>query len=295
MFHNDTHASAGIGPNGEYNCFTCGAKAHNSAGFIAKYFQISFDRAKSIRYKLNNLQKYKYNQQSVTQEQLKYLKGLGFSDPVIQKYFFCSSVGKLIFKQTWNGINVGYTWFNPTVLSAYNASAPKYKYDKNNIGGILTPYDDVIKYKTLIVTEGEKDMLIAKSLGIKNAVAKVGGAKTYMLGGLNIQDKQIVLVYDCDNWGREGAINDAVALQNRFNCKVKVVDLGLPNKGEDLHDYFVKYKHTKQDFYNLIKATPLFVAPPDINLSRVEKFVKGLSTEEFDELKKIIKKEKQDV
>ena len=26
VFHDDQRASAGIGPNGEYNCFACGAK-----------------------------------------------------------------------------------------------------------------------------------------------------------------------------------------------------------------------------------------------------------------------------
>lgn len=288
-FHDDNRASAGIGPEGQYNCFACGAKAHNEISFIAKYFGVGLERATKIKGSLERLQHYKYSKRKLSPEQMSYLNSIGLSDAVINKYFFQSSVGKLMYNHTWNGINTGYTWFNPQTLSTYNASADKYKYDKNNIGGILTPYDDVIKYNTLLICEGEKDMLTAKSLGIPNAVAKIGGAKSYVIGGINFHNKQVIICYDCDDFGREGAEQDADILTERFQCKVKIIDLGLQDK-EDLNDYFIKYQHTIQDFYALIKSTSTHVPKPKSTASRLEQFVNTLSDQNVLELENILKK-----
>ena len=46
-------------------------------------------------------------------------------------------------------------------------------------------------------------MLTARSFGIPNAVAKIGGAKSYILGGRNFENKKIIICYDCDDYGRE--------------------------------------------------------------------------------------------
>lgn len=286
-FHDDTIMSAGIGPNGEFNCFTCGAKAHDEVGFIAKYFGVGLERATKIRNALEKSQTFKYTQGSLVDYQLDYLHKIGLTDDVINKYFFCSSTGKLMYRHTWNGIAISNTWFNSPMLPNHNASAPKYKYDSTMVGGMVTPYDDTA-YSSLLICEGEKDMLTAKSMGFKNAVAKVGGAKTYIMGGLNFMNKNIVIVYDCDDAGREGAIQDALVLSERFSCKVKVVDLGLADK-EDLNDYFIKYGHTAQDFQTLVANTPVFVPTVQIKTSRLEKFVEGLSLEEAKDLLAIIR------
>jgi DNA primase len=290
-FHDDTRASSGISNIGQFNCFTCGAKAHSPVSFTAKYFGIGQDRAKRITEALKRVQKYNYKQHPVEPNQRAYLNRCGIEDKIIDKYFFSSAVHKLIYKHTWNGMNIGYTWFNDPSLAAYNAGAPKYKYDKNNIGGIVTPYDIAERYNTLIIAEGEKDMLTALSKDIPNVVAKVGGAKTYIMGGRNFENKNIIIVYDCDEWGREGAEQDATLLTERFNCKVKVIDLGLQDK-EDLNDYFIKYNHTKQDFESLIKATPIFVPKPKAPEDKLQQFVSNLSDDELNKLKNIIENKK---
>ena len=287
-FHDDTRMSAGIGPNGEFNCFACGASAHDEIGFIAKYFSVGIDRATRIKAALDRSQTIRYTKNPLVDYQLDYLRGIGLTDEVIDKYFFSTSNGRLMYGHTWNGINISNTWFNSPTLPNHNAGSSKYKYDLAMIGGMVTPYDDAIKYKTLLICEGEKDMLTAKSLGFKNAVAKVGGAKTYLMGGVNFMNKQVVIVYDCDDAGREGAIQDAITLTERFGCKVKVVDLGLQDK-EDLNDYFIKYKHTLADFQTLVKNTPTFVVTPKIQSSRLEKFVNNLSREDIKELIDIIR------
>ena len=282
-FHNDAKASAGIGPDLQYNCFACGAKAHDDISFLKKYFNIGDQRANSIQKKLELAGRYTPTKNKVTAEQRTYLNNIGISDEIINKYFYCQGNGKLIYEHTWNGLPLGTTWFNSPVLSNWNASDEKYKY-QGVIGGMCTPYDDVIRYDTILITEGEKDMLTAKSFGIKSAVAKVGGAITPLIGGVNFDNKRVVIVYDCDEPGRSGAYKDAAYLIDKHACSVKVIDLGLGEK-EDLNDYFMKYGHTVQDLYKLIQSTPEYVIPPEYKLSKVDKILNSLTPEELKELK----------
>ena len=288
-FHDDTKASAGISPTGQYNCFACGAKANNEITFIKKYFNVNDVRANIIKTRLETLDKYKPTEHPLQPEQYNYLKSIGLSDEVITKYFICQSNGKLIYKHTWNGLFLGTTWFNSPTLSNYNAGAEKYKY-QGIVGGMCTPYDAVQLYGTLLITEGEKDMLTAQSLGIKCAVAKLGGAKTPIIGGINFDNKKVVIVYDCDIYGREGAIADACYLKENHNCSVKVVDLQLQDK-EDLNDYFMKYGKTVQDLYKLIQATPEFVVPATYKMTKIDRLLNSLSQNEIQELKEKLKNE----
>lgn len=282
-FHDDTKASAGISPDLQYNCFACGAKANNDLTFIKKYFNVTDQKATTIQSVLANALKYTPFKNKVTAEQRNYLNSIGIKDEIIDKYFYCQNNGKLILQHSWNGLPLGITWFNSPLLSNWNAGFDKYKY-AGVIGGLCTPYDDVCTYNSILITEGEKDMLTAKSFGIKSAVAKLGGARTPIIGGVNFDNKNVVIIYDCDEYGRQGAIKDAAYLIDKHACKVKVIDLGLQNK-EDLNDYFMKYNHTVQDLYDLIKNTPEFIIPPELKLSKVDRFINSLSTEELAELK----------
>ena len=288
-FHDDNKASAGISPELQYNCFACGAKANNDTTFIKNYFNVTLNRAKTIHERLENAGKYTPVKNQVTAEQRQYLNSIGIKDSIIDKYMYCQNNGKLIYGHTWNGLPLGTTWFNSPTLSNYNAGEEKYKYG-GIIGGLCTPYDDVVKYPTLIITEGEKDMLTAKSFGFRNAVAKLGGAKTPIIGGVNFNNKRVIIIYDCDEYGRDGAEADAAYLIENHACHVKVVNLNLAEK-EDLNDYFVKYKHTYQDLVDLIKQTPEYVIPPHKKQTKVERFLSSLSPEELNELKEKIKNE----
>lgn len=281
-FHDDEKASAGISPSGQYNCFACGAKAGSEKAFIKKYFNVSDSRAYVIQQRLLTIDKYTPSKNTITTEQYNYLKSIGLSDEVIKKYFYCQSNGKLIMQHTWNGLTLGTTWFNATTLSNYNASAEKYKY-QGIIGGMCTPYDDVLSYNTLLICEGEKDMLTAKSLGIKSAVAKLGGARTPIIGGINFDNKKIVIIYDCDQPGIEGAQADAKYLIENHACSVKIINLGLQDK-EDLNDYFIKYNHSVQDLYTLIKNTPEYVVPVNTK-TKIDRILDTLTPEEIKELK----------
>jgi hypothetical protein len=287
-FHNDSKASAGVSYEGQYNCFACSAKAHNEIGFIAKYFGVSQNYAARIKSSLEKVGKYKYNKDPLTDEQVNYLRSIGLTDQIITKHFFKASTGKLIYDHKWNGITVATTWFNNPVLSNYNASDDKYKYGAGSIAGMVTPYDTVQNNKTIVVCEGEKDMLTALSKGVTNAVAKIGGAKSYLIGGVNWENKNVVIIYDCDQPGRDGAKQDAINLIRHYKCNVKIVDLGLNDK-EDLNDYFIKYNKTVDDLYTLFKNTPLYVpSEEDTTMNKLERFVSKLTTNEIEQLRTML-------
>ena len=56
----------------------------------------------------------------------------------------------------------------------------------------------------------------------------------------------------------------------------------------------MKYNHTVQDLYDLIKNTPEFIIPPELKLSKVERFINSLSPEELIELKAKIKEKEHE-
>ena len=68
-----------------------------------------------------------------------------------------------------------------------------------------------------------------------------------------LADKNVAIVYDCDEAGLRGA--EAVGRQLLgWGCKVRVIQLGL-DKGEDITDWFVKYGRTSDDLLQLIRLT----------------------------------------
>lgn len=289
-FHDDQKASAGV-RDGMFHCFTCGAKASTEAGFISKYFNQTPNNAELILKRLTNMADHPYIKQSLTQEQIDYLHSRGYSDEVIKKYFFRSKANKLMFGHYMNGYMIGATWFNRPELPEYNVIEPKYKYNIIR-AGLVSPYDNLKISKTVVVTEGESDMLTLLSQGWKNVVGKIGGAQTKIVGGIDWENKNVIIIYDCDEAGRQGAITDANYLANKFGCKVKVIDLGLPNKG-DINDYFVKYKYTLNDLLQIIKQTPLYVPTVDSSYTgtSMQDLVDRLTTEQKEELKQLLMKQ----
>jgi len=133
-------------------------------------------------------------------------------------------------------------------------------------------------------------MLTLLSLGIPNVVAKIGGVQTRVLGNWNFKDKYVTIIYDCDDPGREGAIADADYLTEKFNCKVKVVDLGLKDK-EDLNDYFMVYGKSIQDLQGLMAKTSIHIPQPKATKTKVQTIIDSLTADEKVEIIKLLKEE----
>src|SRR5690606_22859699 len=137
---------------------------------------------------------------------------------------------------------------------------PKVVSRKGATSGLIIPFDLWRKSEeSTLICAGEKDMAIARSLGF-NAITITGGErKVPHLFLSQFKDRRVYIVYDNDSTGKEGARQLAMHLRP-FTDQIKIIDLSdvCVNEGEDLWDYFVKYKKTPKDFVKKVLDTPWF-------------------------------------
>lgn len=290
-FHEGDHtASLSIAADGRWHCFACGAGGPNEIAFAQQYYGIAKTSATRLVTKLNDLPRYKYDE-SLSPEDIAYLTSIGISKEV-QKKMMRSTSGKLIYPHNYLGVEIDHTWFNYAGSTTYNPKYGKYSRDYGSVSGFLTPYK-LLSKDTIVIVEGEKDMLTMLSHKIP-AVSIVGGCNTlpYMMQR-ELKDKNVVIIYDCDDAGREGALNLVHWLYSIGVKEVKNVDLGLADK-EDINDWFVKYDMGRANLIKLINSTPVAekVAIGSLKVFRMyRQITKQLSIEEQEELKTLLNKE----
>ena len=135
----------------------------------------------------------------------------------------------------------------------YN-DAPKMISQENALVGWVLPYEPFLESTdTCYFLEGEKDMLLARSLGL-NAYTLTGGAgalpNEYVINAFDKKD--IVICYDNDTAGVNG-------MNNMFNCladkvsSIKYINIGevVKEEKEDFYDFITKYGCSVFDFYLL--------------------------------------------
>ncbi len=262
-FHQDTNPSATINTEKSlFHCWVCGI-GYNEAQFISKINGISQAEAYRV------LDKFKENQTQadwhLTQkaqlwannEFLEKVRELGLSNDTIDKL----DLG--IMKDDLGRMFLGIPVFYNSVLMdirSYNLlkhkNSPKCKSQTNAQAGFIIPYDiwSKTKEKTYIL-EGEKDMLLARSLGI-NAITLTGGAgakpNEFVIN--SFKDRDIVLCYDNDKAGKDGMNNLYLTLK-KIAKSVKYINIGevVQEEKEDFYDFIHKYKKNEWDFYSLVE------------------------------------------
>lgn len=104
----------------------------------------------------------------------------------------------------------------------------------------------------VVLCEGEWDALLLDQNGIP-AVTGTAGARTFKdEWAAKFKGKSVWIVYDCDDAGRTGATNAAGYLKKHAEA-VHVVDLGLPDEGADVTDWFVRYERSVDDFVKVLE------------------------------------------
>ena len=139
---------------------------------------------------------------------------------------------------------------------------PKIRSRKDAISGLIIPFDlwrETDISKITLICAGEKDMAIARTQGF-NAITITGGERALPLAISYFKDRKVVICYDNDDAGLEGAKSLANALYKyakeiRICTKFHEV---CKEKGEDITDFFMKYGKTRQDLIKYIKETPLY-------------------------------------
>lgn len=145
-------------------------------------------------------------------------------------------------------------------LRAYSTKEiPKTKSKSGAPSGLILPYHlwehDM---KPTVICEGEKDMLFARQYGY-NAIS-VGGCKCVPNMFMDkFKDRTVFIVFDNDLPGRTGAMKLASALYN-VTKHVHIANIGdyVAEEKEDVTDFFVKYKHTRVQFDEMLGNAKLF-------------------------------------
>lgn len=113
--------------------------------------------------------------------------------------------------------------------------------------------------KQLIITEGELDTLVLLANGF-SAISLATGAKSILHNSeidLFRNIPEIVITYDADVTGREGAVKLAKQLVNITQIKVIDISLLCETGDKDITDIFKKGK-TAQELQLLINQTPVY-------------------------------------
>lgn len=108
-----------------------------------------------------------------------------------------------------------------------------------------------------VLCAGEKDMAITRTMGF-NAITFTGGEMSFpKLFKYSFKGKRVYIVYDNDATGINGALKAAYELKEAgaFPHIVNGHHAVCVEKGGDIHDYFLKYGKTAEDFQDLLDAS----------------------------------------
>ncbi|PWA11093.1 hypothetical protein DCC39_10365 [Pueribacillus theae] len=163
------------------------------------------------------------------------------------------------------------------IVSGRKYLLPQYREDGDTKIKFTWPKSPITLYPvsslnkgTIVITEGELDALLLNQLGIPAVTSTGGSSADFKPFASSFQGKTVYICYDSDNAGKTGAEKVAKTLINQPDTVVYNIDLQLED-GEDVTDYFIKYKKTKDDFLMLMKhaqkiETP---TPPELPMSHI--------------------------
>lgn len=247
---------------GIYHCFSCGAKG-NEIKFISEYMGIDLYHASQFKEILEQAKEYRFDwKRAIETLESNPLE----KETILNDYKFTSKTIKELeigVEGPGKGIAFPVFLFDKLIdVINYNPHhTPKYLKRKSSPNGIIMPYDTWRhnKQKRTLIVAGQKDLGIALSNNF-NAIAITGGEGTLPKYFVNdFKDRNVSIIFDNDDTGSKGATKLAVFLKNHVK-ELNIIDLSETciNKGEDLWDYFVKYKKSRNDLVQLIKSTPPF-------------------------------------
>lgn len=256
-FHEDTHPSASINTYKDlFHCWVCNI-GYNEEQFIARINGISNSDAFKLLNKYQVQDKWEVEKGLLWSDQTMLTKviSLGFSKELIEEMklgLIKDEVGKkyLGIPIYYNNILVDVRRYN---IMKYE-NQPKMKSNDNARVGWLVPYDKFLSSNEICyLFEGEKDMLMARELGI-NAYTLTGGAgavpNEYVINAF--KDKDIVICYDNDDAGHKGMESIYKELKDIVKS-IKYIEIGdvVKEDKEDFYDYIHKYNGNIFEFYSL--------------------------------------------
>jgi DNA primase len=259
--YKETRPSAHVNTEkGVFHCKACGT-GYSELQFMQKILDCSFLNAKRLQHCFDNDEdELMWNNSTRLSEETKArAMNLGISEAIISELNIKTPTGTtdvMAFPVFMYGHLIDVRNYNP-------GGTPKIKSRANCPSGIVLPFDlwrNTPKNRTTIVCAGEKDMAIARTMGF-NAITLTGGEQAPCITPAEFKDRKVVICYDNDDAGHQGALKLALQLYE-YTKDIKIITNFHEvccEKGEDITDFFIKYGKTKRDLIGYIEATPVFV------------------------------------
>ena len=254
---------------GVFHCKVC-EKGLSEVSFISEILGCKYEAASKIAslYKdVENL--HSWNQLKLNPRTKEICNELGISDEVIEELHLKTENREedIAFPVLMYGKVVDVRNYSP-----YNRAA-KIRSRAGSTTGMVIPFDLWINtnpHTWTIICAGEKDMAVARSNGF-NAITLTGGEKALPKILKPFKNRRVAICYDHDEAGIEGAKSVAAAILP-YAAEVRICTEFhevCKEHGEDITDFFTKYKKTKRDLQKYIIDSPVFTPEEAAVVSKV--------------------------
>lgn len=252
----EKHASAHINTEKDvFHCKVCG-ESHSEASFMAKVNKIKYSEALRIIEEMeengfedNWTQKQENLNKSPTA--LNLVKSLGLAN-----VFDELRIG-------YEGAGISFPVFMNGVLLAtcrYDPKSERKALLSRGAKSFIFPYDLWVEDdRPTLLCAGFKDAAIARAYNFNSITFTHGENSFPKMFKYQFKGRKVFIAYDNDAAGKEGAIKAATFIKE-VGGDPFIVDLSTvcTEKGEDIHDFFMKYRKTSDDLRKLMEEAPVF-------------------------------------
>ena len=254
---------------GVFHCKVC-EKGLSEVSFISEILGCKYEAASKIASLYRDVENlHSWNQLKLNPRTKEICNELGISDEVIEELHLKTENREedIAFPVLMYGKVVDVRNYSP-----YNRAA-KIRSRAGSTTGMVIPFDLWINtnpHTWTIICAGEKDMAVARSNGF-NAITLTGGEKALPKILKPFKNRRVAICYDHDEAGIEGAKSVAAAILP-YAAEVRICT-GFhevcKEHGEDITDFFTKYKKTKKDLQKYIIDSPVFTPEEAAVVSKV--------------------------
>ena len=254
---------------GVFHCKVC-EKGLSEVSFISEILGCKYEAASKIASLYRDVENlHSWNQLKLNPRTKEICNELGISDEVIEELHLKTENREedIAFPVLMYGKVVDVRNYSP-----YNRAA-KIRSRAGSTTGMVIPFDLWINtnpHTWTIICAGEKDMAVARSNGF-NAITLTGGEKALPKILKPFKNRRVAICYDHDEAGIEGAKSVAAAILP-YAAEVRICTEFhevCKEHGEDITDFFTKYKKTKRDLQKYIINSPVFTPKEAAVVSKV--------------------------
>ena len=254
---------------GVFHCKVC-EKGLSEVSFISEILGCKYEAASKIASLYRDVENlHSWNQLKLNPRTKEICNELGISDEVIEELHLKTENREedIAFPVLMYGKVVDVRNYSP-----YNRAA-KIRSRAGSTTGMVIPFDLWINtnpHTWTIICAGEKDMAVARSNGF-NAITLTGGEKALPKILKPFKNRRVAICYDHDEAGIEGAKSVAAAILP-YAAEVRICTAFhevCKEHGEDITDFFTKYKKTKRDLQKYIINSPVFTPEEAAVVSKV--------------------------